>query len=68
MDEVKKRLKERYLHLKREHGWSEDEMAVTVKSGTIRTKTLRKEVRESNSKEGATIVENLGTRKLIVGI
>ena len=26
MDEVKKRLKERYLQLKREHGWSEDEM------------------------------------------
>ena len=26
IDEVKKRLKERYLQLKREHGWPEDEM------------------------------------------
>ena len=26
MDEIKKRLKEHYLQLKREHGWSEDEM------------------------------------------
>ena len=33
MHEVKKRLKERYLQLKREHGWSEDEMALIVKSG-----------------------------------
>ena len=33
IDEIKKRLKERYLHLKREHGWSEDEMVLTVKSG-----------------------------------
>ena len=67
MDEVKKRLKERYLQLKREHGWSEDEMALMGRVVTIRTKTLRKEVRESTSKEGATIVENLGTRRLIVG-
>ena len=67
MDEVKKRLKERYLQLKREHGWSEDEMALNVKNVTIKTKMLRKEVRESTSKEGATIVENLGTRRLIVG-
>ena len=33
MDEVKKRLKERYLQLKKEHGWSEDEMALNAKSG-----------------------------------
>ena len=67
MDEVKKRLKERYLQLKKEHGWSEDEMALNVKSGNNQNKTSRKEVRESTSKEGATIVENLGTRRLIVG-
>ena len=54
MDEIWKMLKERYLQLKREHGFSEDEMA------------LRKEVRESTSKEGATIVDNMGTRRLIV--
>ena len=38
MDEVKKRLKERYLQLKREHGWSEDEMALNVKSGNNQKK------------------------------
>ena len=32
MDEVKKRLKECYLQLKREHGWSEDQMALNMKS------------------------------------
>ena len=67
MDEVKKRLKERYLQHKREHGWSEDEMALNVKSGNNQNKTSRREVKESTSKEGATIVENLGTRRLIVG-
>ena len=67
VDEVKKMLKERYLQLKKEHGWSEDEMALSMKSGKIRTKTSRREVKESTSKEGATIVENLGTRRLIVG-
>ena len=67
MDEVKKRLKECYLQLKREHGWSEDEMALNVKSGNNQNKTLRKKVKESTSKDGATIVENLGTRRLIVG-
>ena len=30
MAEVKKRLKQCYLHLKREHGWSEDEMALNI--------------------------------------
>ena len=63
INEVKKRLKERYLQLKKAHGLSEDEMAVV----TIRAKTSRREVKESTSKEGATIVENLGTRRLIVG-
>ena len=67
MDKVKKRLKERYLKLKREHGWSEDEMALTVKSGNNQNKTLRREVRESTSKDVATIVEIFGTRRLIVG-
>ena len=67
MDEIKKRLNECYLQLKREHGWSEDQMALNMKRVTIRAKTLRKGVKESTSKEGATIVENLGTRRLIVG-
>ena len=42
MDEVKKRLKERYLQLKREHGWSEDEMALIVKSGNNQNKNIKK--------------------------
>ena len=67
MDELKKRLKERYLQLKREHGWSEDEMALNVKRGNNQKKPSRKEIRQSTSQEGATIVENLGTRRLIVG-
>ena len=66
MDEIKKRLKDRYLQLKREHGWSEDEMALNMKSSNNQSKNI-KGVKESTSKEGATIVENLGTRRLIVG-
>ena len=42
MDEVKKRLKERYLQLKKEHGWSEDEMALNVKSGNNQNKNIKK--------------------------
>ena len=42
MDEVKKRLKERYLQLKREHGWSEDEMALNMKSGNNQNKNVKK--------------------------
>ena len=66
MDEIKKNLKDRYLQLKREHGWSEDEMALNMKSSNNQSKNI-KGVKESTSKEGATIVENLGTRRLIVG-
>ena len=42
MDEIKKRLKERFLQLKREHGWSEDEMALNVKSGHNQNKNIKK--------------------------
>ena len=42
MDEIKKRLKECYLQLKREHGWSEDEMALNVKSGNNQNKNVKK--------------------------
>ena len=66
MDEIKNRLKEHYLKLKREHGWSEDELALTMKSSSNQ-KTSRKEIKENTSKEGATIVKNLGTRRLIGG-
>ena len=42
MDEVKKRLKEHYLQLKREHGWSEDETVLNVKSGNNQNKNVKK--------------------------
>ena len=42
MDEIKKRLKERYLQLKRKHGWSEDEMVLNMKSGNNQSKNIKK--------------------------
>ena len=38
MDEKKERLKECYLQLKREHGWSEDEMALNMKTSNNQSK------------------------------
>ena len=67
MDEVKKRIKERYMQLKREQGWSEDEMALNMNSSNNQNQNNKKGKRKSSSKEGATIVEYLGTRRLIVG-
>ena len=42
MDEIKKRLKECYLQLKREHGWSEDEMALNMKSSSNQSRNIKK--------------------------
>ena len=42
MDEIKKRLKERYLQLKREHGWSEDEMALNTKNSSNQSRNIKK--------------------------
>ena len=42
MDEIKKRLKEYYLQLKREHGWSEDEMALNMKSSNNQSGNIKK--------------------------
>ena len=42
MDEIKKRIKERYLQLKREHGWSEDEMALFMKSSSNQNRNIKK--------------------------
>ena len=42
MDEIKKRLKEHYLQLKREHGWSEDEMALNMKSSSNQRRNIKK--------------------------
>ena len=42
MDEIKKKLKEHYLQLKREHGWSEDEMALNMKSSSNQSRNIKK--------------------------
>ena len=42
MDEIKKRPKEQYLQLKREHGWSEDEMALNMKSRSNQSRNIKK--------------------------
>ena len=42
MDEIKKRLKEQYLQLKREHGWSDDEMALNMNSSNNQSKNIKK--------------------------
>ena len=42
MDEIKKRLKECYLQLKREYGWSEDEMALNMKRSSNQSKNIKK--------------------------
>ena len=42
MDEIMKRLKEPYLDLKREHGWSEDELALNMKSSSNQSKNIKK--------------------------
>ena len=42
MDEIKKRLKECYLQLKRDHGLSEDEMALTMKSSSNQSRNIKK--------------------------
>ena len=42
MDGIKKRLNECYLQLKREHGWSEDEMALNMKSSNNQSGNIKK--------------------------
>ena len=42
MDEIKKRLNECYLQLKREHGWSEDEMTLNMKSTNNQNRNIKK--------------------------
>ena len=65
MDEIKKRLKERYLQLKKEHGWSEDEMALNVEElVNNQNKNVKKwETKESSSKEGAINCGKYGHKK-----
>ena len=42
MEEIKKRLKECYLQLKREHGWSEDDLAFNMKSSRNQSRNIKK--------------------------
>ena len=42
MDEVKKWLKDHYMQLMREHGWSEDEMALNMNSSSNQSKNIKK--------------------------
>ena len=67
MDEIKKRLKERYLQIKREHGWFEDEMALNMKSSNNQSKNIKKWNKGRNFNGRCNHCENLGTRRLIVG-
>ena len=42
IDKIKKRLKEHYLKLKKEHGWSEDEMPLNKKSSNNQSRNIKK--------------------------
>ena len=42
-------------------------MVLNMKSSDNQNKNIKKELKGSTSKKGATIVENLVTRRLIVG-
>ena len=42
MDEIKKRLMEHYLELKRKHGWSEDKMDLNLKSSSNQCRNIKK--------------------------
>ena len=42
MDEIKERLKERYLQLMRKHGWSEGEMVLNMKNSSNQSRNIKK--------------------------
>ena len=63
MDEIKKRLKERYLQLKREHGWSEDEMALNMKSSDNQNKNFKKGSKGKYFKERCNHCGKFGHKK-----
>ena len=49
MDEIKKRLNLRYLQLKREHGWSEDEMDLHMKISNHQNQNIQEDkIQNSN--------------------
>ena len=63
MDEVKKRLKEHYLQIKREHGWSEDEVALSIKSGNNQNKNIKKGSKGKYFKGRCNHCEKFGHKK-----
>ena len=67
VDEVKKTLKECYLQLKREHGWSEDEMALNMKHSNNQSRNTKKGNKGKFFKGRCAHHENMATRRLIVG-
>ena len=63
MDEIKKRLKEHYLQIKREHGWSEDEMALNMKSSNNQSKNIKKGSKEKYFKGRCNHCGKFGHKK-----
>ena len=67
MDEIKKRLKELYLKLKRKHGWSEDDMALNMKSSNNQRRNKEGQQRKVLQRKMQPLGGSMGTRRLIVG-
>ena len=75
--ELRIRLKEKYMHLKKTNGWTYEKMALKVKSIKRNPRTLVKtqEIKriitltkeENDSKEDVIIVKNMATKRQIVG-
>ena len=63
MNEFKKRLQERYLQLKREHGWSEDEISLNGKSGNNQNKNIKKGSKGKYFKGRCNHCGNFGHKK-----
>ena len=55
------------MQLKREHGWSEDEMALNMKSSGNQNKSIKKGNKGMFFKGNCNHWESMGTRRLIVG-
>ena len=63
MDEIKKRLKECYLQVKREHGQSEDEMALNIKSSNNQSENIKKGSKGKYFKGRCNHCGNFGHKK-----
>ena len=63
MDEIQKRLKECYLQLKMEHGWSEDEMSLNMKSSRNQSRNIKNENKGRFFKERCNHCGKYGHKK-----